>query len=226
VKSEVAVAGADEDSKPVFVAAAFASDEIGAVGTNSVGASARPVQAPKAGGVPGEATSWAEQTEQAVARATAAGTPETWQEAARVAAVVAEMAQTMQVAAGAAQVASQREEAARRAAEQAEAAARKAADAKRDAEQAARAAEQTAAAAKRAEQAAAETKREADRTAEEAPKLDQAAKVAAQASADAHRKAQSLEGIVAAASSANTPAAWSEALKKLSSEQPVLVSES
>ncbi len=45
-----------------------------------------------------EAAKWAKEAEKAVAQATTAGTPEAWQEAARIAVVVSEMAQTLQTA--------------------------------------------------------------------------------------------------------------------------------
>ena len=50
-------------------------------------------------GAAGEAEKWAKEAEKAVARASSVGTPETWQEAARLAVVVSEMAQTLQAAA-------------------------------------------------------------------------------------------------------------------------------
>jgi hypothetical protein len=161
---------------------------------------------------------WAEETERAVARATADGTPELWQEAARAAAVVSEMALTMQAAAGAAQVAEQLDQAAVKAAREAQIAAQEAADAERSAQKTAEEARKAAEAAKVAEQAAADAKRTAQQTAEEAPKLDGVAKVAAEVAAEAERKSASLAGIVAQARSANTPDAWSEALTRASEE--------
>jgi len=164
-------------------------------------------------GAADEATSWAEQTERAVTKAKALGTPEAWQEAARVAAVVAEVAQTMQAAADATQVAGQTAKEAEDAAERAKAAARQASDARQSAERTARAAQEAAEAAKVAERTAAEAKVAADQSAQEAPKLAEAARAAAQAAAGAGRKAQGLEEIVAKASTANTPEAWTEALR-------------
>jgi hypothetical protein len=160
-----------------------------------------------------EATSWAEQTERAVTKAQALGTPEAWQEAARVAAVVAEVAQTMQAAADATQLAGQTAKEAEDAAERAQAAARKVSDARRSAERTAKAAQEAAEAAKAAERAAAEAKQTAEQSAQEAPKLAEAARLAAQAAAGAGRKAQGLEEIVAKATTANTPESWSEALR-------------
>ena len=160
-----------------------------------------------------EAANWAEQTEKAVTKAKDLGTPDAWQEAARVAAVVAEVAQTMQAAADATQAAGQTAKEAEDAAERARAAARQASEARQSAERTAKAAREAAEAAKVAERAAADAKEAAALSAQEAPKLAEAARVAAQAAAGAGRKAQGLDEIVVKASTANTPEAWSEALK-------------
>ena len=150
--------------------------------------------------------------ELAVARALSVDTPEAWQQAGNVAAVVADMAQTMQAAADAKQTATQTAKAADEAAEAARAAAQTAADAKQAAERMAKAAEDAAEAARAAAQTAVEAKKAAARTAEAAPKVAESAEVASQTAAVAKQKAQALEQVVATARSANTPAAWSEAL--------------
>jgi hypothetical protein len=162
---------------------------------------------------PDEANNWAEQTERAVARATAIGTPEAWQEAAQVAVVVSEMAQTMQAAADATQVAVQMDRAAEDAAQGAHVAAKAAEDANQSVQQTARAAQEAAEAARVAEQAAADAKETAEQSAQAVPRIAEVAKVAAQAATEARRMAQRLEEIVAKACTANTPEDWSEALK-------------
>ncbi len=159
-----------------------------------------------------EAAKWAKEAEKAVAQATAAGTPEAWQEAARIAVVVSEMAQTLQTAVEADQVATRLGEAAREAAEGAQAAARKSADADRSAQRALQAADDADAAAKAAKAAAAEAKQLADQASGALPKFVEVEKTSAQVAAEAQRKAQALEQIVSKASDADTPAAWSEAL--------------
>jgi hypothetical protein len=128
---------------------------------------------------------WAEEAEKAVARAHAVGTSAAWREATQAAIVVSEMAQTMQAAAEAKQTAEQKAQAAKEAAQVAEV----------------------------ASQAAADAIQTAARTAQAAPDAAEGARVAAQAAAAAKHKARELEGIVAKARAANTPAAWSEALQ-------------
>ena len=127
---------------------------------------------------------WAEKTEQAVARARAAGTPEAWQAAAQAAVVVSELARTMEAEVSALQAA----------------------------EQTGKAAQEAEEAAKVAAQAAADAKQTAEQTAQAAPQVAEVARVAAQVAADAKHKAEGLEAIVATARAADTPAAWSEAL--------------
>ena len=61
-------------------------------------------------------------------------------------------------------------------------------------------------------------KESAERGSQAVPTLVEAEKVAATAAADAQRKAQSLGEIVGTASKADTPAAWSEALRLSSAE--------
>ncbi len=163
-------------------------------------------------GAEDEAGHWAEQTERAVARARELGTPDAWKEAAQVALVVSEMAQIMQAAAEASQVAEDMDQAARVAAEEAEAAAQTASKAERSAKETAQAAQEAAEAAKAADQAADHAKRTAEVAAEAAPRLAEVAAVAAEAAAGAEHKARNLDEIVSRACTANTPAAWSEAL--------------
>src|ERR1019366_9168992 len=112
---------------------------------------------------------WAEKTEQAVARARAAGTPEAWQAAAQAAVVVSELARTMEAEVSALQTA----------------------------EQTARTAQETEEAAKVAAQAAADAKQLAEQTAQAAPQVADVARVAVQRAGDAKHKAEGLEAIVA-----------------------------
>jgi len=164
-----------------------------------------------------EANHWAEETTRAVAKAKAIGTPEAWQEAAKVAVVLSELAFTMQTSVAAKQVSEQREQSARHATERARIAAQTAVDANRSAQQTTQAAREAAEAAKVAERAAAEARAAAEQADQAVPQLAEAARVAEQAAAEAEHKAQRLAEIVARASTANTPAAWNQALK-LSSE--------
>jgi hypothetical protein len=158
-----------------------------------------------------ETNNWAEETERAVARARAVGTPAAWEEAAQAAVVVSEMARTMQAAADAKQTAEQMAKAAQEAADAAKGATKAAAEAKQTAEQMAKAAQEAADAAKVAAKAAADAKQTAEQAAQAIPQSAEAAKVAVQAADSAKDKAQSLEVIVKNARAANTPAAWSEA---------------
>jgi hypothetical protein len=160
----------------------------------------------------GDVADWAQETERAVAKAQATGTPDAWQEAARAAAVVTEMAQTMRAMAEATRVAGEKARAAHDAVEAAEVAEQEAADAKLTSEQTSAAALEAAEAAKMAELAAAEAKQIAERTAQAMPKFAAVARAAVQASTDAEQKAKGLEGIVIKARTTNTPEAWSEAL--------------
>jgi hypothetical protein len=171
-----------------------------------------------------QAGHWAEETGRAVAEARALGTPQAWQEASRIAVVVSELARTMQSVTDAAQEAARLEEAAREAAQRADVAAQEAADANLSVEQASKTAEAAAEAARVAEQKATEARQvaaaarqSAEEMAQAAPKFAEEARVAAAAATRAEQKRQGLENIVARATTANTPAAWTEALK-LSSE--------
>jgi hypothetical protein len=157
-------------------------------------------------------SNWGKDTEQAVARALTVDTPEAWQEAAHVAAVVSEMAQTMQSAADAKHTKRETAKAAEEAAEAARLASQTAAEAKQTAEKMAKAAEEAAEAARVAAQTAVEAKEAAERSALVAPEVAEMAAVASRTAADAKQKAQALEQVVASARAANTPTAWSEAL--------------
>jgi hypothetical protein len=157
------------------------------------------------------ANSWAERTEQAVARALALDTPEAWQEAAEAAAVVSEMALTMQVAADVRQSAEQLEEAAEEALRRAEEAEDLTAEAQRAVQKTAQAAREAAEAAEAASRAATEAKQKAERAAESMPRVAARSNEATQAAASAKRKAQLVEEIVTQAHRADTPEAWSEA---------------
>jgi hypothetical protein len=167
-----------------------------------------------------QAGHWAEETGRAVAEARALGTPQAWQEASRIAVVVSELARTMQSATDAAQEAARLDQVAREAAQRADAAAQKASDANLSVEQASKAAEAAAEAARVAEQkatearqAAAAARQTAEEMAQAAPKFAEEARMAAEAATRAEQKRQGLEKIVARASTTNTPAAWTEALK-------------
>ena len=168
---------------------------------------------PVVAGAAAEAKKWAQEAEKAVARASSVGTPETWQEAARLAVVVSEMAQTLQAAAEATQVAAQKADAAQEAAQQSRAAAQRSADAGQADQQAQKAAQEADDAAKRARQAAVEAKQAADRASQALPSFVETEKAAAQEAADAQKEAQRLQEIVGKASKSDTPSAWSEALK-------------
>jgi hypothetical protein len=157
-------------------------------------------------------SNWGKDTEQAVARALTVDTPEAWQEAAHVAAVVSEMAQTMQSAADAKQTERETAKAAEEAEEAARVAGQTAVEAKETAERMAKAAEEAADAARVAAQTAVEAKAAAERSALVAPEVAEMAAVASRTAADAKKKANALEQVVATARAANTAAAWSEAL--------------
>ncbi len=159
-----------------------------------------------------EIRNWAEETERAVVRAQKTDTPEAWQEAAEVAAVVSQMAQIMQAAADTARVAAQTAKAASEAADASRVAEQKAADANQAVQETTKAAREAAEAADVAKRAAAEAKQTAEQASQVAPRLAEAAKAAAQAAADAEHQAQGLKEIVTKARTANTAAAWSEAL--------------
>ncbi len=171
-----------------------------------------------AGDAKGEANRWAKEAEKAVARATTAGSPETWREAARLAVVVAEMTQTLQAAAEADQAAAQLAEAAREAARRARAAEQKSTAATQAVQQAQRAAQEADDAARKARQTAVEAQAEAERASQAVPEFLEAEKVAVKAAADAQRKAQSLGEIVGTASQSDTAPAWSEALRLASAQ--------
>ena len=159
------------------------------------------------------ANSWGKDAERAVANALTVDTPQAWQEAAQVAAVVSQMSQTMQAVADAKQTAGEAAKAAGEAAETARVAAQTAAEAKKAAERMAKEAEESAKAAQVAAQKAVEAKDAAERTAKAAPKVAETAEIASQTAAEAKRKVEALDQVVAKARSANTPAAWSEALE-------------
>ena len=159
------------------------------------------------------ADNWGKDTERAVIRALTVDTPEAWQEAAQAAVVVSQMAQTMQAAADAKQTARQTAEAAEEAAEAARVATHTATDARETADRMAKSAQEAAETARSAAQKAVEAKEDAERKAQAAPKVAEKAEVAARTAADAKHKAQDLEKLVVKARSANTPSAWSEALK-------------
>jgi hypothetical protein len=205
----------DRDNEGELVVTVFKGDEN--VSTNGAApqVTTSPVARIKAlaEGVDG-VDDWADQTDKAVARARSLGTPEAWEEAAEAAAVVSEMARTMRAAAAATQTATQLDGVAKAAADKARLAAESAEEAKQSAQQATESARKAEATAKAAEQAATEARAKAERTAEEAPKRAEEAKVSAQAAAEAGRKAHELEDIAASAGNVNTPAAWSEALKR------------
>src|SRR5664280_336847 len=80
------------------------------------------------------ASNWAEETEKAVARARAVGTPEAWQAAAQAAVVVSELARTMEAEVSALQTAEQTAQTAPQVTEVARVAAQRAGDAKHKAE--------------------------------------------------------------------------------------------
>jgi hypothetical protein len=172
----------------------------------------RPVSSDDQGAADG-ADNWAKDTERAVIRAMTVDTPEAWEEAAKVAVVVSEVAQTMQATADAKQTARQTAKAAEEAADIARMSSKAAADAAETAERVAKSAQEAAESARLAAQKAVEAKEDAERKAQAAPKVAEKAEVAARAAADAKHKAQDLEQLVAKARSANTPSAWSEALK-------------
>ena len=159
------------------------------------------------------ASNWAEETEKAVARARAVGTPEAWQAAAQAAVVVSELARTMEAEVSALQTAEQTATTAQETEEAAKVAAQAAADAKQTVQQTDRAVQEAEEAAKVAAQAAADAKQLAEQTAQAAPQVAEVARVAAQRAGDAKHKAEGLEAIVAKARAANTPAAWREALE-------------
>jgi hypothetical protein len=204
------------EEKPVVVAKDQVVDE-------PILAQAKPAGIPpKATSVPSEQVSgqageeakkWAKRAEEAVAKASTSGTPESWQEAARVSAVVSEMSQTLQAAAQAQFGAAQLVQAAREAAVRAQAAAKKSADAEKTVHQAERAAQEADDAAKLARRTAVDAKASAEAAAQVVPGLAEAQSKAAEAAADAERKAESLAQIVRNASETDTPVAWSEALK-------------
>lgn len=156
---------------------------------------------------------WVEKTEKAVARARAAGTSTAWQEASRAAAVVSDMAQTMQVLTHVQQIAENMDRLAADAAHKAETAGETAADAMRAADQATAAAKDAAKKAQAAAHAEAEAKQKAEQLARFAPEASDSARAATEAAAAAKTTAQRFDGIVAKAYEANTPDAWSKALK-------------
>jgi hypothetical protein len=205
----------DQDDEAELVVTVFKGDENVSTNGSAPQVGTSPVARIKAlaEGVEG-VDDWADQTDKAVARARSLGTPEAWEEAADAAVVVSEMARTMRSAAAAAQTAAQLDDVAKAAADKARHAAESAEEAKQSAQQTAESARKAEAAAKAAEQAATEARAKAERTAAEAPKRAEEAKVSAEAAAEAGRKAHELEEIAASAGNVNTPAAWSQALKR------------
>jgi hypothetical protein len=156
---------------------------------------------------------WVGETEKAVARARATGSPASWQNAAQAARTVSEIAQTLQVMTHAHQIAEQRALAAEAAGRQATVATQAAEEAKLAATQTAQAAEQAALVANAAAKAADEARRKAEQTAQASPTALQSAHTATQAAADAKSTSDQLDQLVATARQANTPDAWSEALQ-------------
>jgi hypothetical protein len=161
---------------------------------------------------------WAQQAEQAVARARTVDTSEAWGDAAEAASVVSEMTQTMRMAAEAKELASRLAWVAQEAGQGAQVASKAAAKAKESAAQMARDAQDAEQAAQVATKAAAEAKQKAVHAARAVPESEQAAKVAAQVADAAKHKAQEIERTVARAREANSPAAWSEALQGVMTE--------
>lgn len=222
----------DQDDEAELVVTVFKGDDNVSTNGSTPQVGTSPVARIKAlaEGV-GDVDDWADQTDKAVARARSLGTPEAWEAAADAAVVVSEMARTMRSAAAAAQTAARLDDIAKAAADEARHAAESAEEAKQSAQQTAESARKAEAAAKAAEQAATEARAKAERTAAEAPKRRDEAKVSAEAAAEAGRKAHELEEIAASAGNVNTPAAWSEALKRTleasgdAPKQKVLVSD-
>jgi hypothetical protein len=161
----------------------------------------------------GNQENWVEKTEKAVARARAAGTSTAWQEASRAASVVSDMAQTMQVLTHVQQIAENMDRLAAGAVQKADTAGDAAAEAMRSADQAAVAAKEAAKKAQAAARAEAEAKQKAEQLARVAPEAADSARAANDAAAAAKVTAQRFDEIVAKAHEANTPDAWSKALK-------------
>jgi hypothetical protein len=199
----------DEESGPE----ATSPDEAEGTGASGRGSVASPPPEPPVDTTVDQTNNWAERTEQAVTKAQATGTPEAWQEAARAASVVSEMAQTMRAAADIRQSAEQMDQAAEDAQRKADEAEEAAAEAQRAVQETAKAAREAAEAAATASRKAEEAKQKAERAIEATPRVADRAKGAAQAAADAKRRAQLAEEIVARAHQADTPEAWSEALR-------------
>ena len=153
-----------------------------------------------------EGGDWVDKAESAVARAASIDTAETWRQAMQAAAVMSDMAKTMFAA-------TEAEEIAHELAGAAEAAAARAAEAKRTAQRMAQTAESAAETARAAVEASAEAKQAAERSARAVSETAESSLVAAEAAAEAKDKAQELDAIVARARQANTPDAWSDALK-------------
>ncbi len=163
-----------------------------------------------------EAKKWAKRAEEAVTKATSTGSPESWQEAARLSAVVSEMTQTLQRAAEAEHSAAQLVKAAEEATLRAQAAVKKSEEAEKAVQNAEQAAREADDAAKVARRTATDAKVTAERAAQVVPTLVEAENRAAAAAAAAEKKAASMTEIVKTASEADTPVAWTEALKKTS----------
>jgi len=163
---------------------------------------------------------WVGATKTTVANALAVGTPEAWLSAAQAAVVVAEMAHTMQMATKARQIADQAAHRAQVARHEAQALTEAATQAMRTASQTAQAAEVAAREARDAANAARSAKQKAEQMAEAAPKAVNRAEVAHEAAANAKTNADALETEVEKASEANTPEAWTEALRIVTAAWP------
>ena len=163
---------------------------------------------------------WVGATKTSVANALAVGTPEAWLNAAQAAVVVAEMAHTMQMATQARQISDQVAHRAEVARHEAQALTEAAAQAMRTASQTAQAAEVAAREARDAANAARSAKQKAEQMAEAAPKAVNRAEVASEAATSAKAKADELETEVEKASQANTPQAWTEALRIVTAAWP------
>ena len=120
----------------------------------------------------------------------------------------------MQSVADAKQTARQAAKEAEEAVEVARLATQTALDAKDNAEKMAKAADDAAEAARVAARTAVEAKEAAARTAQAAPQAAEVASAASQTAAGAEQKAEALEQVVASACLANTPTAWSDALRR------------
>ncbi len=159
-----------------------------------------------------EESNWTEKAQTAVTRAQAVETPESWRDAVQATAAVVAMARTMLVAAEAHETAEQM-------AQMAQTAAETAAEAKLTAEREAHASGEAAHVARLAAEEAARSKQTAERSAKAVPSAARAARLAEAAATATKHAAQDLAKLVAQAREANTPDAWSEALRLASGDQ-------